>query len=278
MLSPCCYATFNPDTRQASHDECISLALQSRKQTGLLERGKKNPQGAIRQSDVTALCSSWSRCSWVLLILCGPSFGKVPMPDPLLHSPLPTLLVLYQPVVLGRASQVSPLPLGPVSDDKELLTLSLCKLLVPLFLVLPHRIALPAAELVQDTIACPSWEGGGWAGVMHVLPLALECQPANLTAAPEPGVPWDTLLLPAAGVAWCHRKSSTAVVAWITAPEQRGSGASRPEGKSLLPASLISRLDPPSGCSSWLVICVAARCSGECLCALGVKQHPGGLG
>lgn len=107
--------------------------------------------------------------------------------------------------------------------------------------------------------------------------------PASLTAAPEPGIPWDTLLLSAAGVAWCCRKCSTAVVAWITAPEQLESGASRPEGKPLAPATLlITRLDPPSGCSSWHVFCVAARfteqCPGECLGALGVKQRLGDLG
>lgn len=116
-----------------------------------------------------------------------------------------------------------------------------------------------------------------------MLPSALECLPASLTAAPEPGIPWDTPLLPAAGVAWCRRKYSTAVVAWITAPEQLGSGASRAEEKPLLPATLlIARLDLPSGCSSWLVFYVAARFaewwSGECLGALGVKQHPSGLG
>lgn len=206
-------------------------------------------------------------------MLCRPSLGRVPIPNPVLHHLCPLSLPSASPWGFGRASQVSLLPFGPVTDDKRLLTLSLCKLLLPLFPV----PAPPAAEPVQDMITCPSCEGGGWAGVMHVLPLALECLPASLTAAPEPGTPRDTLLLPAAGVAWCCRKYSTAAVAWITAPENLGSGASRPEGKPLLPATLlIARLDPPSGCRPWLVFHVAARfaerCSGECLCALWVSS------
>lgn len=60
MLAPCCYATFNPDTKKASHDEHISLALQSKKQLVLLGGKKKNKlQGAIRQTDVTMLCFIW---------------------------------------------------------------------------------------------------------------------------------------------------------------------------------------------------------------------------
>lgn len=40
------------------------------------------------------------------------------MPDPTLAPPLPAVLARYQPLVLGKASRVSPLPLRPVPDDK----------------------------------------------------------------------------------------------------------------------------------------------------------------
>lgn len=40
------------------------------------------------------------------------------MPDPTLPPPLPAVLAHYQPLVLCKASQVSPLPLGSVTDDK----------------------------------------------------------------------------------------------------------------------------------------------------------------
>lgn len=45
-------------------------------------------------------------------------FGKGTHAQPSPAPPLPTLLALCQPMVLGRASQVSLLPLGPVTDDK----------------------------------------------------------------------------------------------------------------------------------------------------------------
>lgn len=45
-------------------------------------------------------------------------FGKGTHAQPNPAPPLPTLLALCQPMVLGRASQLSLLPLGPVTNDK----------------------------------------------------------------------------------------------------------------------------------------------------------------
>lgn len=117
MLTPCCYATFNLDTRQASHDECISLALQSRKQMGLLERGKK----IQRERSGRVMSPRCVHLKAIALGYFGCCVGHLLEGYPCLtHSstPLPSLLALYQPMMLGRASQVSVLPLGPVTDDK----------------------------------------------------------------------------------------------------------------------------------------------------------------
>lgn len=40
------------------------------------------------------------------------------MPDPTLAPSLPAVLAHYQPLALGKASQVSPLTLRPVTHDK----------------------------------------------------------------------------------------------------------------------------------------------------------------
>lgn len=103
------------------------------------------------------------------------------MPGPTLAPPLPAVLAPNQPSMLPKASQGSPMPLGPGTDDKWLLMLPLCKLRLLLCLVpaSPDGSGRGEAGSGHDYVAWLRGRGGGWAGVMLVLPSPLACLPSS---------------------------------------------------------------------------------------------------
>lgn len=167
---------------------------------------------------MSACCLSGTHRCWELRMLCRPFLGEVPMPDPALHPLCPLSLPSASPWCLAEPRRSLSCPLG--TDDKWLLTLSLCKLLLLLFPV-PASLDRPARGRAGSGQDCVSRLGGRRLGRSDACVAFGSGAPARLTAAPEPGIARDTPLLPAAGAAWCRRKCSTAAVAWRTAPELR---------------------------------------------------------